>query len=168
VRLRAIADEIGAFPLADIFHIASLVAADVLPSPVNVAHVTTVSMYKQLRGLILLGEESGQGGASRTSLLDRGVFPVSLDIVRQAEFRATAVRMARDASALASVMIRRGYRVLTGGTDNHMVMVTGSKVTLAGRCCSRHRRRPEHAIRRRDKPVVEQRKLSPHLRSQQG
>jgi glycine hydroxymethyltransferase len=143
---RRVADEVGAYLLADISHIAGLVAAGVLESPVDIAHVTTTSTYKQLGGprggLILSGRDHdapGPGGAGTlAAALDRGVFPGfqgtpaaaaiaakarALDLVDSPEFRACARRVAADAQALAAALMRRGYSVLTGGTDNHMVIL---------------------------------------------
>ncbi|MEU1395752.1 serine hydroxymethyltransferase [Micromonospora zamorensis] len=154
-RFRAVADEVGAYLLADISHIAGLVAAGVVPSPIDIAHVTTASTYKQLGGprggLILLGREHARPGPDgRTplsALLDRGVFPRvqgtpdpasiaakarALHLVAGPEFRDTARRIAADARALAAALTRRGYRVLTGGTDTHMVIVDMAARGLTG------------------------------------
>lgn len=155
VKFRAIADEVGAYLLADISHVAGLVAAGVLPSPVDVAHVTTTSTYKQLGGprggLILMGrDQHAPGPDGRTplsTLLDRGVFPRvqgtpnaaaiaakarALDLVCRPAFTATAGRIADDARTFAAALVRRGHRVLTGGTDNHMVVVDVAALGLTG------------------------------------
>ena len=154
-RFRAIADEVGAYLLADISHIAGLVAAGVLPSPVDIAHVTTTSTYKQLGGprggLILMGAEHATAGPDgRTplsTLLDRAVFPLTqgtpnaaaiaakaraLDVVAAPEFKATARRIADDAVALAAALTERLWPVLTGGTDNHMVLLDVGRRGLTG------------------------------------
>jgi len=164
-QFREIADEVDAYLLADISHIAGLVAAGLHPSPVDVAHVTTTSTYKQLGGprggLILSGQEHdrpGPGGQrTLAAVLDRGVFPRAqgtpnaaaiaakaraLALVDTPQFRIWARRIVADAQALAAALSRRGYRVLTGGTDNHMVLVhvgarglTGAVAENALRAC---------------------------------
>ncbi|MFH0518039.1 serine hydroxymethyltransferase [Streptomyces sp. M41] len=154
-RFRDIADEVGAYLLADISHIAGLVAAGVLPSPVDIAHVTTTSTYKQLGGprggLILMGAEHAtlgpDGRTPLSTLIDRAVFPLTqgtpnaaaiaakaraLDVVATPGFKATAHRIAADATALADALIARDWPVLTGGTDNHMVLLDVSRRGLTG------------------------------------
>jgi glycine hydroxymethyltransferase len=145
-RFRAIADEVDALLLADISHIAGLVAAGAHPSPIDHAHVTTTSTYKQLYGprggLILLGRDAGHRppglhGTLR-SLMQRAVFPSyqgtpdlaaiaakarALEIVATPEFRELAGQVVACAAALAESLIARGYTVPTGGTDNHMVLI---------------------------------------------
>lgn len=154
-RLRSVADEVGAYLLADISHIAGLVAAGVLPSPVDVAHVTTTSTYKQLGGprggLVLMGADHdtpGPDGRTPLSvLLDRGVFPRvqstpdaaaiaakarALDLVRRPAFGQVARRIVTGAQALAEAFVRRGYAVATGGTDNHLVLLDLTPLGLTG------------------------------------
>ncbi|GIJ54785.1 serine hydroxymethyltransferase [Virgisporangium aurantiacum] len=154
-RFRAIADEVGAYLLADISHIAGLVIAGAHPSPIDVAHVTTTSTYKQLGGprggLILLGRDHDTPGPDgRTPLSDllrRAVFPRTqgtpstaaiaakaraLTLARGAAFRRTARLIVRDARSLAAALTGRGYVVLTGGTDNHMVTVDLRPTGLPG------------------------------------
>jgi glycine hydroxymethyltransferase len=158
-RFRAIADEVGAFLLADISHVAGLVAAGVHPSPIDAAHVTTTSTYKQLYGprggLILLGKDAetpvpGTASGPETSLrslMQRAVFPSAqgtpdlaavaakaraLATVDTPEFRRLAGLIVATASALAVALGERGYHVLTGGTDNHMVLVDLRNKGLSG------------------------------------
>lgn len=142
-RMRAIADAVGAYLLADMSHIAGLVAGGWHPSPVDIADITTTSTYKQLGGprggLILLGHR----GASLAGAIQRAVFPRfqgtpsaaaiaakarALDLVARPSFAEYAKRVADDARALAESLVRRGFHVLTGGTDTHLVLVN----TLAG------------------------------------
>ena len=155
LRFREIADEVRSYLLADISHIAGLVAAGLHPSPIDVAHVTTTSTYKQLGGprggLILSGREHESpildGRGTLAAALDRGVFPRvqgtpnaaaiaakarALHLVNTLEFRSWAQRIVSDAQALATALIRRGYRVLSGGTDNHMVLVNIGARGLTG------------------------------------
>jgi glycine hydroxymethyltransferase len=145
-RFREIADAVGAYLLADISHIAGLVAAGVHPSPIDHAHFTTTSTYKQLYGprggLILIGRDADGPGPDGTrslpELVQRSVFPFfqgtphlsgitakarALAIVAGPEFKTLAKRIVADAQALAGCFAARGYRVLTGGTDNHMVLI---------------------------------------------
>ena len=146
VKFRQIADEVGAYLLADISHIAGLVAAGEHESPVDCAHFTTMSTYKQLGGprggLILMGKDfdlpSPDGKQTLASMIQRAVFPYfqgtpnlsaisakacALAIVGTSEFKNWARMVMQDAAALAQHLLDRQYRVLTGGTDNHMVLV---------------------------------------------
>jgi glycine hydroxymethyltransferase len=153
-RFRAVADEVGAYLLADISHIAGLVVAGLHPSPIDVAHVTTSSTYKQLGGprggLILLGrdhDKAGPGGGILARLMDRAVFPRSqgtpnpaaiaakaraLALVRTETFRRTARGIVANAATLATDLAGRGYRLLTGGTDNHMVVIDLRPAGISG------------------------------------
>jgi glycine hydroxymethyltransferase len=145
-RFREIADEVGAFLLADISHIAGLVAAGAHPSPIDYAHFTTTSTYKQLYGprggLILIGKDyerpSPNGKETLAQMIQRAVFPLSqgtpnlsaiaakaraLAMVLTPEFKTVAHRIVDDAAVLARCLAAMGFRVLTGGTDNHIVLI---------------------------------------------
>jgi glycine hydroxymethyltransferase len=145
-RFREIADEVGAFLLADISHIAGLVVAGEHPSPIDHAHFTTTSTYKQLYGprggLILIGKDeqslAPNGKETLSEMIQRAIFPLSqgtpnlsaiaakaraLTLVVTPEFRALAHRIVADAKALAHCLAEKGYRILTGGTDNHIVLI---------------------------------------------
>lgn len=145
-RFREIADEVGAYLLADISHIAGLVAAGEHESPIDHAHFTTTSTYKQLGGprggLVLMGRDFDRPGpdGKRTlaDLVQKAVFPFfqgtpnlsaiaakacALALVGTPEFKAVARRVVAGAAALARCLNEMGYRLLTGGTDNHMVVV---------------------------------------------
>jgi glycine hydroxymethyltransferase len=145
-RFRAMADEVGAYLLADITHIAGLVAAGLHPSPIDHAHFTTTCTHKQLYGgrggLILIGRDHQCLGPDRkrtlSELIQRKVFPFFQGAPNQSaiaakargfayaaspEFRALAQRILDLAQALARAFLERGYRVITGGTDNHIVVV---------------------------------------------
>lgn len=144
-RFREIADEANAYLLADISHIAGLVAAGLHQSPVDHAHVTTTSTYKQLYGprggLILLGRDARTSGPERGTLaatLRRAVFPFTqgtpdlasvaakaraLDFVASPDFAELAKRLADGAQAIAERLTDRGLRLVTGGTDTHMVLL---------------------------------------------
>ncbi|MFD5805168.1 serine hydroxymethyltransferase [Streptomyces sp. NPDC127020] len=153
-RFREIADEVGAYLLADISHIAGLVAAGVHPSPLDLAHLTTSSTYKQLGGprggIILSGRDAdtpGPDGTPLRRLMQRGVFPQTqgtpspagiaakaraLALVAEPEFARTARAIAENAQALAAALDKRGWPVLTGGTDNHMVLVDTYRRGITG------------------------------------
>ena len=142
--LRAIADEVGAAFLVDMAHIAGLVAAGVLPSPVPHADVVTFTTYKTMLG--------PHGGVilSRGALaarIDRGVFPgtqgtpsfgmmaakaVCLHAAASDPFRTRMRLIVDDADALASALADRGYRLVTGGTDTHMVLLDVRSAGLTG------------------------------------
>ncbi|MER5479924.1 serine hydroxymethyltransferase [Streptomyces sp. NPDC002734] len=158
-RFRAVADEVGAYLVADISHIAGLVAAGLHPSPVDVAHVTTTSTYKQLYGprggLILMGRDADLRTASGKSLaatLQDAVFPYlqgtprlntvaakarALAQVATPEFRRLARRVVDASAALAKELDSRGHHVLTGGTDTHMVLLDVGRRGLTGRIAER-------------------------------
>ncbi|MCG6498021.1 serine hydroxymethyltransferase [Kitasatospora sp. A2-31] len=154
-RFRRIADEVGAFLLADISHIAGLVAAGLHPSPVDHAHATTTSTYKQLYGprggLILLGRDADLPlpGTRRTlaQAIAHGTFPFlqgtpdlgavaakarAFDLAAQPEFRALAQRVVSGARELAEAFAGLGHTLVTGGTDNHMVLLDVGRRGLTG------------------------------------
>jgi glycine hydroxymethyltransferase len=145
-RFRTIADKVGAFLLADISHIAGLVVAGEHPSPIDWAHFTTTSTYKQLYGprggIILIGKDYEQPAPDRkrtlADLIQRAVFPFfqgtpnlsaiaakarSLAIVTSPQFKVLAGQIVANAKTLAHCLVEKGYHVLTGGTDNHLVLV---------------------------------------------
>ncbi len=145
-RFRQIADEAGAYLLADISHIAGLVAAGEHPSPIDHAHFTTTSTYKQLYGprggLILMGRDFDRPGpdGKRTlaELFQKAVFPYfqgtpnlssisakarALAFVASPEFKTLARRIVSGAKRLGEYFVEQGYRVLTGGSDNHLVLI---------------------------------------------
>lgn len=135
-RFRAIADECGALLMADIAHIAGLVASGVHPSPFPHAHVVTTTTHKTLRGprggLILTNDEE------LAKKIDKALFPgvqggplmhiiaakaVAFGEALRPEFRTYCERVVRNASTLASELVAKGYRITTGGTDNHLMLV---------------------------------------------
>ncbi|MER5220662.1 serine hydroxymethyltransferase [Streptomyces flaveus] len=153
-RFREIADEANAYLLADISHIAGLVAAGLHPSPIDHAHITTTSTYKQLYGprggLILLGRDARRAGPARGTLagtMRRAVFPFTqgtpdlasvaakaraLDYVAGPDFAELAKRLADGAQAIAERLSERGLRLVTGGTDTHMVLLDLRGTGLTG------------------------------------
>lgn len=145
-RFRAIADEVGALLLADVSHVAGLVVAGEHPSPIDHAHFTTTCTHKQLYGprggLIMIGRDHDRpapdGRRTLAELIQRSVFPLAqgapilntiaakarmLAIVASPDFKTVVGRIVADAQALAASLADCGYRVLTGGTDNHIVVV---------------------------------------------
>ncbi|MFC6091738.1 serine hydroxymethyltransferase [Saccharothrix lopnurensis] len=154
-RFREIADSVGAYLLADISHISGLVAANEHPSPIDHAHITTTSTYKQLGGprggLILSGRDhQAPGPDGRTPLdrlMQRAVFPQNqgtpapasiaakaraLALAAEPLFARTARLTVSGARALAAELVRLGHEVLTGGTDNHMALIDLRDSRLTG------------------------------------
>jgi glycine hydroxymethyltransferase len=134
-RMRAIADKVGAYFVVDMAHFAGLVAGGAHPSPVPHAHIVTTTTHKTLRGpragMILCQQEFAAG-------VDRSVFPgqqggplvhvmagkaVAFKEALQPEFKAYAAQTVLNAKALAEAMQAEGYRVVSGGTDTHLILV---------------------------------------------
>src|SRR5580698_5874690 len=134
-RMRAIADKVGAYFVVDMAHFAGLVAGGVHPSPVPHAHIVTTTTHKTLRGpragLILCRQEFAAG-------VDRSVFPgqqggplmhivaakaVAFREALQPEFAAYAQQVVANAKVLAEALAAGGYRVISGGTDTHLILV---------------------------------------------
>ncbi len=133
---RAIADEVGAYLFADIAHIAGLVAAGVHPTSIPHAHVTATTTHKTLRGPragLLLSNDLEIGAK-----IDRSVFPgsqggplehviagkaIAFAEALQPEFKTYAAQIIKNAQVLANEFIKLGYRVISGGTDNHMFVL---------------------------------------------
>jgi glycine hydroxymethyltransferase len=134
-RFAEIAREVGARLVVDMAHIAGLVAADLHPDPVPVADVVTSTTHKTLRGprggLILCTEELSKD-------IDRAVFPnlqggplehiiaakaVALHLALQPEFRTYQAQVIENARVLAETLTQRGFRIVSGGTDNHLMLV---------------------------------------------
>ena len=134
-RMRAIADKAGALLLVDMAHFAGLVAGGAHPSPVPHAHIVTTTTHKTLRGpragLIL---SRGEFAAS----IDRSVFPgqqggplvhiiaakaAAFNEALQPDFRQYAAQIVANAQALGEVLKQRGYRLISGGTDTHLLLV---------------------------------------------
>ena len=133
---RAIADEVGAYLFADIAHIAGLVAAGLHPTSIPHAHVTATTTHKTLRGPragLLLSNDLEIGAK-----IDRSVFPgsqggplehviagkaIAFSEALQPEFKVYAAQIIKNAQVLANEFIKLGYRVISGGTDNHMFVL---------------------------------------------
>jgi glycine hydroxymethyltransferase len=142
---RAIADEVGAYLLVDMAHIAGLVAGGVHPSPVPHAEVVTLTTHKTLRG--------PRGGmilcrADYAKKIDSAVFPgmqggpldhviaakaVALREALTPEYKAYQAQVVRNAQALAAGLAQRGVRLISGGTDNHLVLVDVTPLGVGGK-----------------------------------
>lgn len=144
-RFREIADEVGAYLMVDMAHIAGLVAAGLHPSPVPYADFVTTTTHKTLRGprggLILCKEEYGP-------MINKAVFPgnqggplmhviaakaVCLKEALSDEFKAYQAQVKKNAAALASALQERGLEIVSGGTDNHLMLVSLLKQELTGK-----------------------------------
>src|SRR6266566_1039411 len=135
-RFREIADEVGAFLMADIAHIAGLVAGGAHPSPFPHAHVVTTTTHKTLRGprggLIMTNEEEmakkvnqkvfpGTQGGPLMHIIAAKAVAFAEDL--KPEFKLYAAQIVKDARALANALAKKGYRLQSGGTDNHLMLV---------------------------------------------
>jgi glycine hydroxymethyltransferase len=145
-RMREIADEVGALLMADIAHIAGLVATGEHPSPFPHAHIVTTTTHKTLRG--------PRGGLIMTDdpklakKIDSAVFPgtqggplmhviaakaVAFHEALQPEFREYQRQIRRNAAALADELVKLGFTLVTGGTDNHLMLVDLRPIKLTGK-----------------------------------
>ncbi len=141
-RFAEVADEVGAFFAADIAHIAGLVVAGVHQSPVPFAHIVTTTTHKTLRGprgaMIMVTQRGLKKDAELAARVDRAIFPglqggphdhttaaiaVALGEAAQPSFRDYGRQVVANAKVLAEGLVRRGVRLVTGGTDNHMLLV---------------------------------------------
>ncbi len=144
-RFREIADEVGAYLVADIAHPAGLIAAGLHPSPIGHAHVTTTTTHKTLRGprggMILCGTEMAK-------TIDRGIFPglqggplmhviagkaVAFGEALSPSFRDYAQAVIDNARVMADELLRAGVAIVSGGTDNHLMLVDVGSVGLNGK-----------------------------------
>lgn len=159
---RQIADDVGAFLFADIAHPAGLIAKGLLPSPIRYAHVVTSTTHKTLRGprggIILMGQDfenpfglkAAKSGRTlmMSELLDKMVIPgvqggplmhviaakaVGFGENLQPEFETYARQVIRNAQTLANALMARGYHVLSGGTDNHLMLIDLRNKRVSGK-----------------------------------
>ncbi len=150
-RMRRLADEIGAIFMVDMAHPAGLIAAGLLDNPVKYAHVVTSTTHKTLRGprggIILLGEDFENPWGKKTpkgvtrmmsSLLDSAVFPgvqggplehviaakaVAFGEALQPEYKEYQAQVKKNAAVMAQALVDKGYKIISGGTDNHCMLV---------------------------------------------
>ena len=143
---RSIADEVGAYLLADVSHISGLIAGGVHPSPLPHAHVTMTTTHKSLRGPrsgLILSNDLDVG-----KRIDKAVFPgnqggplehviaakaVAFFECLQPEFKDYAKQIVDNAQALAEALSGRGYRIVSGGTDNHNFLVDLTDKDMSGK-----------------------------------
>ena len=150
-RMRRLADEIGAIFMVDMAHPAGLIAAGLLDNPVKYAHIVTTTTHKTLRGprggVIMMGEDFENPWGKTTpkgvvkmmsQLLDSAVFPgvqggplehviaakaVAFGEALQPEFREYQLQVQKNAAVLAQALVDMGYNIVSGGTDNHCILV---------------------------------------------
>jgi glycine hydroxymethyltransferase len=150
-RMRKIADEVGALLMIDMAHPAGLIAAGLLENPVKYAHIVTTTTHKTLRGprggLILLGKDFDNPWGYKTpkgvvkkmsQLLNSAVFPgqqggplehviaakaVAFGEALKPEFKTYATQVKKNAAVLADELVKRGFTIVSGGTDNHSMLV---------------------------------------------
>ena len=150
-RMRRLADEIGAIFMVDMAHPAGLIAAGLLDNPVKYAHVVTSTTHKTLRGprggIILLGEDFENPWGKKTpkgvtrmmsSILDSAVFPgvqggplehviaakaVAFGEALQPSYKEYQAQVKKNAAVMAQALVDKGYKIISGGTDNHCMLV---------------------------------------------
>lgn len=150
-RMRAIADKVGAFFMVDMAHPAGLIAAGLLDNPIKYAHIVTTTTHKTLRGprggMILMGHDFENPWNKKTpkgvvktmgQLLNSAVFPgiqggplehiiaakaVAFGEALQPEFKTYAMQVKKNAAKLAEELMKRGFTIVSGGTDNHSMLV---------------------------------------------
>jgi len=164
-RFRQIADSVGAFLFADIAHPAGLIAKGLLPSPLPHAHVVTTTTHKTLRGprggLILMGKDfenpfgqkAAKSGRTKmmSELLDSMVIPgiqggplmhviaakaVGFKENLEPSFETYAAQVIRNAQALSKSLTDRGYHIISGGTDNHLILIDLRNKKITGKIAS--------------------------------
>ena len=150
-RMRKLADEIGRIFMVDMAHPAGLIAAGLLDNPVKYAHIVTTTTHKTLRGprggVIMMGKDFENPWGKKTpkgvvkmmsQLLDSAVFPgvqggplehviaakaVAFGEALQPEFKEYQLQVKKNAATLANALIEKGYKIVSGGTDNHCILV---------------------------------------------
>jgi glycine hydroxymethyltransferase len=160
-RFRKIADSVGAILLADVSHPAGLIAAKLLTDPMPYCHVVTTTTHKTLRGprggVIMMGQDypnpwgrKNPKGIVRpmSAILDSGVFPgmqggplehviaakaVAFGEALTPEFRVYCTQVMKNAQAMASAFVARGYNLISGGTDNHLMLIDLRNKNITGK-----------------------------------
>ncbi len=160
-RLRAVADEVGALLLADISHPSGLIARGLLNDPLEYCHIVTTTTHKTLRGprggLIMMGEDFENPFGIKTpkgdlrmlsSLLDSGVFPgtqggplehiiaakaIAFQEALSDEYLNYIIQVKKNASVMADEFINRGYKIISDGTDNHLMLIDLRSKNLSGK-----------------------------------
>ena len=146
-RFRDIADEVGAILLVDMAHVAGLVAAGVYPSPVGIADITTTTTHKTLggpRGGLIMGKTNdeiqkkinsavfpgGQGGPLEHVIAAKAI---CFKEAMQSDFKNYQQQVVKNAQAMASVFIERGFDVVSNGTENHLFLLSLIKQDITGK-----------------------------------
>lgn len=160
-RFREIADSVGAILMADISHPAGLIAKGLLSDPLPHCHIVTTTTHKTLRGprggMILMGQDFDNPFGLKTpkgeirkmsSLLDSAVFPgnqggplmhiiaakaVAFGEALKDEFFHYALQLQKNAKAMAEAFVKRGYNIISGGTDNHMMLIDLRNKNISGK-----------------------------------
>ncbi|MGL2993323.1 serine hydroxymethyltransferase [Flavobacterium sp. TSSA_36] len=160
-RFRQIADSVGAILMADISHPAGLIAKGLMSDPIPHCHIVTTTTHKTLRGprggLIMMGKDFENPWGHKTpkgeirmmsSLLDLAVFPgnqggplmhiiaakaVAFGEALQDEFFTYAMQLQKNAKAMATAFVSRGYEIISGGTDNHMMLIDLRNKNISGK-----------------------------------
>ncbi len=151
-RLAEIADSVGAYLAADISHIAGLVVGESHPSPVPYVHIVTTTTHKTLRGprggMIMVTEKGLKKDPELSSKIDKAVFPglqggphensiaaiaVCLKEASDPSFKEYTEQIVRNAQALASELVKKGFDLITGGTDNHLILIDLRSKNILGK-----------------------------------
>lgn len=160
-RLRSIADSVGALLLADVSHPSGLIASGLLNNPLPHCHIVTSTTHKTLRGprggVIMMGEDFDNPFGIKTpkgilrkmsSLLDSGVFPgtqggplehviaakaVAFGEALQPDFKEYGRQMIKNAQAMAAAFVEKGYQIISGGTDNHSMLIDLRSKNITGK-----------------------------------
>lgn len=164
-RFRAIADKVGALLLADIAHPAGLIAAKLLNDPLEHCHIVTSTTHKTLRGprggIIMMGKnfENPWGRTTRkgtvikmSAILNSGVFPgtqggplehiiaakaVAFQEALQPEFKTYSQQVIKNAKVMADAFVEKGYKVISGGTDNHLMLIDLRSKEVTGKAAEK-------------------------------
>jgi glycine hydroxymethyltransferase len=146
-RFRVIADKVGALLMADMAHVAGLVAAGLYPSPIDIADITTTTTHKTLRGP-RSGLIMGRANEEIQKKINSMVFPgyqggplmhviagkaVAFKEAMQPEFKIYQQQVVKNAQAMAEVFLARGFDIVSGGTDNHLFLLSLVKKGLTGK-----------------------------------
>ena len=160
-RFRAIADKVGALLMADIAHPAGLIAKGIISDPIPHCHVVTTTTHKTLRGprggMILMGKDFDnpfgkklKNGNLRkmSSLLDSGIFPgnqggplehiiaakaIAFGEALTDEFLHYMIQVKKNAAVMAEAFVQKGYKIISGGTDNHMMLIDLRNKNITGK-----------------------------------
>ncbi len=160
-KFRAIADEVGALLMADMAHPAGLIAAGLLKNPLQYCHIVTSTTHKTLRGprggVILIGKDFENPWGEKTpkgevkmmsALLDAAVFPgtqggplehviaakaIAFGEALTPEFKAYQQQVIKNAQALAGALVAKGYGIISGGTDNHLMLIDLHSKNVSGK-----------------------------------